>query len=266
VILEQNNTASTPKLPSMRAHTTPNYAIARSLRADGFDASEDGTGRGTPLVVADTVRSHPRPGSNTVGAIVLAHGQANAEMVRDGSPSLTCNHEAPIVIPIQEYQKRQSGTPENGSGIGKPADPMFTLQATAQHAIAFQTRIARNGHGVPSDVAPSLQANATGDSKPVIAFHQNQRAEVTTNDTAGSLNSGGGKPGQGYPAAMTHSGIRRLTPRECERLQGFPDDFTLIQYKGKPAADGPRYKSLGNSMAVPVIRWIGQRIKLVDSL
>lgn len=56
--------------------------------------------------------------------------------------------------------------------------------------------------------------------------------------------------------------VRRLTPRECERLQGFPDDFTLIPYRhGKPAADGPRYKALGNSMAVPVIGWVLDRIQ-----
>ena len=54
--------------------------------------------------------------------------------------------------------------------------------------------------------------------------------------------------------------VRRLTPRECERLQGFPDDYTAIPYRGKAAADGPRYTALGNSMAVPVMRWIGQRI------
>lgn len=57
---------------------------------------------------------------------------------------------------------------------------------------------------------------------------------------------------------------RRLTPRECERLQGFPDDYTLIPYRGKPAADGPRYKAIGNSMAVPVMHWIGKRIQLVE--
>ena len=58
--------------------------------------------------------------------------------------------------------------------------------------------------------------------------------------------------------------VRRLTPRECERLQGFPDDYTLIPYRGKPAKDGPRYKALGNSFAVNVVRWIGQRIQLVN--
>lgn len=54
--------------------------------------------------------------------------------------------------------------------------------------------------------------------------------------------------------------VRRLMPVECERLQGFPDGYTAIIVKGKPLADGPRYKALGNSMAVPVMRWIGQRI------
>jgi site-specific DNA-cytosine methylase len=58
--------------------------------------------------------------------------------------------------------------------------------------------------------------------------------------------------------------VRRLTPRECERLQGFPDDYTLIDYRSKPTADDPRYKALGNSMVVPVMRWIGQRIATVD--
>lgn len=65
---------------------------------------------------------------------------------------------------------------------------------------------------------------------------------------------------------MIPSAVRRLTPRECERLQGFPDDYTLVPHRNKPMADGPRYKALGNSMAVPVMRWIGERIAMVDAL
>lgn len=63
--------------------------------------------------------------------------------------------------------------------------------------------------------------------------------------------------------------VRRLTPRECERLQGFPDDWTKIPYRGKPAdecPDTPRYKAMGNSMAVPVMLWIGRRICAFDIL
>ena len=68
------------------------------------------------------------------------------------------------------------------------------------------------------------------------------------------------------PAVKFGMQVRRLTPTECERLQGFTDDYTAVPYRGKPAADGPRYRALGNSMAVPVMAWLGKRIQLVDSI
>jgi DNA (cytosine-5)-methyltransferase 1 len=71
---------------------------------------------------------------------------------------------------------------------------------------------------------------------------------------------------QGGIGIVQDFAVRRLTPRECERLQGFPDDHTLIPFRGKPAADGPRYKACGNSMAVPVMAWIGQRIQKIENL
>ena len=64
----------------------------------------------------------------------------------------------------------------------------------------------------------------------------------------------------------TPMAVRRLTPRECERLQGFPDNWTLVPYRSKPAADTPRHRALGNSIATPVLRWIGERIAMVDAL
>jgi DNA (cytosine-5)-methyltransferase 1 len=76
----------------------------------------------------------------------------------------------------------------------------------------------------------------------------------------------GGGAGNSMPAVAQAMAVRRLTPRECERLQGFPDDYTLVEYRKKPAADGPRYRALGNSMAVPVMRWIGERIAMVDAM
>jgi len=75
--------------------------------------------------------------------------------------------------------------------------------------------------------------------------------------------------GQDYhhvPNILQHMAVRRLTPIECERLQGFGDNYTDIQPKGKPTPDGPRYKALGNSMAVPVMAWIGQRIEQVEAI
>jgi DNA (cytosine-5)-methyltransferase 1 len=77
--------------------------------------------------------------------------------------------------------------------------------------------------------------------------------------------NGSHQNGGGHQAVMHGSAVRRLTPRECERLQGFKYDYTLIPMRGKLAADGPRYKVLGNSMAVPVMRWIGERIQLVEN-
>jgi len=63
---------------------------------------------------------------------------------------------------------------------------------------------------------------------------------------------------------MTSAAVRRLTPGECERLQGFPDDWTLVPWRGKPASDGPRYRAIGNSMAANCMEWIGQRIADVE--
>jgi DNA (cytosine-5)-methyltransferase 1 len=96
---------------------------------------------------------------------------------------------------------------------------------------------------------------------PAVAFNAYQRTEGQA--TWPLAASDGRKVEVGVRQNMD---VRRLKPRECERLQGFPDDYTLVTYRNKPAADGPRYKALGNSMAVPVMRWIGERIAKVNSL
>lgn len=90
-------------------------------------------------------------------------------------------------------------------------------------------------------------------------------------DMVGTLKVGGDAPSVchcecagGDKGALASEVVRRLTPRECERLQGFPDDWTKIPYRGKlldECPDGPRYKAIGNSMAVPVMRWIFERIE-----
>ena len=115
------------------------------------------------------------------------------------------------------------------------------------------------------DVAPPLRAMGSNKDHPngggQIAIAFNARQDPTHGPVADPL--GTKDTGHGF---LRGSAVRRLTPRECERLQGFPDDYTLIQHRGKPAADGPRYKALGNSMAVPVMRWIGERIQMVEAL
>lgn len=105
--------------------------------------------------------------------------------------------------------------------------------------------------------------DGTGRGQPIVpvhAFDARQSDVLQYGPISGPLDTG-------IPnaTAIIGSAVRRLTPTECERLQGFPDGYTLVPYRNKEAADGPRYKALGNSMAVPVMRWIGERIALVAS-
>ena len=129
-------------------------------------------------------------------------------------------------------------------------------------AIAFESRFARNGRGAPDEVVPPLKAQSgetgKGDGAPLVAFADT--ADPVAANQARTYTREGSGNFRVSNVAHTASAVRRLTPRECERLQGFPDDWTLVEHRGKPAADGPRYRALGNSMAVPVIRWIGRRI------
>lgn len=201
---------------------------AHTLRAEGFDASEDGTGRGTPLV--------PVALQDVSGRDKAQNGREwNADGV---AYTVDAAATQGVAVPLQEVGKRtgvSTTDPRAGIGIGKEGDPMFTLQAGAQHGVAISVALRGRDGGaaceVGDDVAFTLRASSGGGDKPHVL------------------------------AAMQ---VRRLTPRECERLQGFPDDWTLIPYRGKPAdkcPDVPRYKAIGNSMAVPVMSWIGRQIQ-----
>jgi DNA (cytosine-5)-methyltransferase 1 len=194
--------------------------VAHALRAEGFDASEDGTGRGTPLV--------PVPFDTT-----------------------------------QITSKANYSSP-------KPGDPCHPLAAGAHApAIAFS---AKDHGGDAGDISPTLRggghhkSHANGGVMPAVAFDLRGReggAQFEGPHDTANMRAASGGSSRSYVA---HTAVRRLTPRECERLQGFPDDYTLVPYRGKPAADGPRYKALGNSMAVPVMAWIGQRIAMVERM
>jgi DNA (cytosine-5)-methyltransferase 1 len=117
---------------------------------------------------------------------------------------------------------------------------------------------ARSGDSKDELIVPVLQAK----NPMAVALTSKGNGEAYESEVTNSLCSvGGGQAGQGYMAARIGMQVRRLTPVECERLMGFPDSYTNIPWRGKPGApDGPRYKALGNSWAVPVVRWIGRRI------
>lgn len=125
---------------------------------------------------------------------------------------------------------------------------------------------AQNGRGWNDDgTAYTVDTHATQGVAQPMAFTTEQTPKYN-HDQALTLTkqspTGGGQP----QCVMQAMAVRRLTPTECERLQGFPDNYTDIKSKGKPTPDGPRYKALGNSMAVPVMAWIGQRIQEVEAI
>lgn len=93
----------------------------------------------------------------------------------------------------------------------------------------------------------------------VLAFSENQRAEMLETPYVRSITNGGGKPGQGYPAVRHDSAVRRLTPLECERLMGWPDNWTAEGVNGL-IADSHRYRMCGNGVVSNVTEWIGRRL------
>lgn len=125
-----------------------------------------------------------------------------------------------------------------------------------------------NAHGMNEATGPLLKDNPTGGGKPLPAVAMQVSHEIAPTLTARECK--GPLPEANLSAVAFSSkdyAVRRLTPTECERLQGFPDGYTLVPHThGKPAADGPRYKALGNSMAVNVMRVLGARIRLVDEI
>lgn len=194
-----------------------------------------------PFEFAQNVRNEVRiVGDGTLsGALAARPGMKQTTFVCTGG-----------TYPINEQvatrdKKLGRGT---GLGIGADGDPAFTLLANHPHIVASGSGsdpIAMgdlNAHtAICRNVCPTLKCGGDG---AMVA------SEVTDE----------------YVGANPML-VRRLTPLECERLQGFPDGHTLIGWKGKPAEecpDGPRYKAIGNSMAVPVMRWIGKRIAAAD--
>lgn len=178
-------------------------------------------------------------------------------------------------IPIHDKATRHAGKTEKGSGNGlgieQPGDPCPTLTTGDQHAVAF------------AEKTPTLTANGvahtgfrdehglvlTTSSKKALSFQQNASGELRESLKAYTLNTNSNASGRNTGLLRQGMAVRRLMPIECERLQGFPDNYTQIPWKGKPAKDcpdGPRYKAIGNSMARHVMQWIGERIQMVDQI
>ena len=189
-------------------------------------------------------------------------------------PLIGCGFDDAVTYAIQE--RAISENAEAGpDGVGvRSDDAAYTLEArTVPQAVAFALR-GREGGAMPEmsgNGVGALRAASGGSSRDYVAFNitpsnSNKDYNARESDRSQALTSGGNRPSARGGDQIAATAVRRLTPTECERLQGFPDGYTNVPYRNRPAADGPRYKSLGNSMAVPVMAWIGQRIKMVDAI
>lgn len=208
--------------------------------------------------------------------------EAGESVTHDVAPSLTSSGRGverggdsrgqdPVIACCRGYR-------QDGTGRGTPLVPVRT--------IGFYGNDAGNDAG--NEISPTLRSMSGGGGNcPAIAFDTNQITSVTnrsnpqSGDPCHTLTSQAHAPAIAFNLrgreegaqpevsdvaslrASTGWAVRRLTPTECERLQGFPDGYAAITYRGKPAADGPRYKALGNSWAVNCGRWIGDRIRKV---
>jgi DNA (cytosine-5)-methyltransferase 1 len=330
--------------------------IVHSLRADGFDASEDGTGRGTPIIPID-MRQASRGGTmtNNRSDDVCSGGAPGTGIGEPGdpAPSLSLSHPPAIAfdtaqitsnvnrtrvapgLPTSTLAARGTmhvaygissdavdrsgegdGTAAERAGLGIVEDASPALRARPTNSVAYQchgTNVGPMGHlrsgngdvtgGVPFVIQPnqtggngtnvsSDDVSYTLDSKSQAVAFQTSQSGVREVDAHPTLDANNGS--RRHNGVVSGMAVRRLTPIECERLQGFSDCYTRIPmsksvrkavhddyanylrrqhasvYPDSPplidaeirilAADGPRYRALGNSMAVPCMAWIGERI------
>ena len=309
--------------------------VAHALRAEGFDASEDGTGRGTPIVPvraygmtteqtpkfgedhALTLTKQSPTGGGQVQCVAFAfdlrgreggampegpHDTANIRAADGGSSRSYIAEQHPIAIQERAVCENPNAGPD-GAGF-RTDGAAYTLEArTVSQAVAFDCRAGGEtalaagevpgalhgscgrsavafsckdyGADAADEVSPTMRAMGHGDSH---ANAGGQLAVVFQERTRGDDGRGYERPPASslevcgtLETVKRHNialpwAVRRLITRECERLQGFPDDFLLIPFRHGLAADGPRYKALGNAMAVNVMEWIGWRIALVDAI
>jgi DNA (cytosine-5)-methyltransferase 1 len=234
------------------------YQTAHTLRGEGFDASEDGTGRGTPLVPvssaiqAGALRTNPSSGPDGVGV--------------QADHAYTLEARAEVQAVCFDTTQITSAANYSNPKVGDPCHPL----AAGMHApaIAFPGRMSATQCASAEELSPSLcSANPTA-----VAFNMHKSGNDSSSmgvseDRTDCLRAFEKSPFAVQPQPGMQ--VRRLTPEECEALQGFPRSYTAIPWRNKTAdqcPDGPRYKALGNSWAVPNVRWIGQRIDTVQAI
>lgn len=286
VLLEREGLSGNP---APRRKAREDVAGTLAARAGGGGWPDGGDGRHSQLITAGTLRQHPRPGSNSIGAAIAFGGNnqsgpidvATAQTAHGGTGRIDFESETFIAHSLRGEGHDAS---EDGSGRGVPLLPVVfdETQITSKEC---------RSNPQPGDPCHTLSKGAR---PPTLAFSTKDYGNDCVEDVAPTMramgHSGSHQNAGGQLGVVSNWRVRRLTPTECERLMGFSDGYTAIPgvsswpervaremaaYFGIPwleitalrlAKDGPRYKALGNSKAVTVVRWLGRRIDLVDQI
>ncbi len=265
--------------------------MSHSLRGEGFDASEDGTGRGTPIVparfpnivckhcgeefysedeigglapaecpscgneskktmIAFSCKDHGADASNDVAPTMRSMGHDKSHANAGGQLAVAFQTHGSNI----EHSGDVSGTLQTNSDRASGSDPMVA------QAVCFQSEASASQSMNPATIAPTLDKSKSEGL--AVAFDLRGReggAQFEGPHDTANIRAASGGSSRSYVAQQW--AVRRLLVEECEKLQGFPVGWTDVPGSdGKLQADGPRYKQLGNSMAVNVVRWIGKRI------
>ncbi len=247
--------------------------ISHAITGEGVDASEDGSRRGTPLVARTLLGKSGDSHADDLDTYIPV--VSPAIKARDGKgPSSDGDGDgdgAPLIVTTLAIRGRAGGhqletredgtanailTPSGGrAGIGVGAVAVFDPNQITSKA---------NRSRCEADVSHTLPNSPNSPNSPIAFSPTDYAAGVFSELDHSTPITASRDASRATPIAAYVADVRRLTPRECERLQGFPDDYSLVRYNGKPAKDGPRYKAIGNSMAVPVMVWIGKRMQMVE--
>lgn len=241
---------------SLSGDFAPSRSKNEKTTKDAFDGSLGGGQQGDDFGDADASHFIPTvaSGKPTIGCLMA---NAGTKLWLGNQEALTGDYH--ILHPVKSYSIAGNiigRQPENGgNGNGFNEEISYTLTKTDQHGVVAPT-LCSNG-----DAHRGFR-DAGGLVCQPIAWSEELTASI---DCAATMQRGG--QGGRHEGVMTQQmQVRRLTPTECERLQGFEDGYTNVPHRGKPAADGNRYKALGNSWAVPCARWVGERIQIVEAL
>ena len=257
--------------------------IAHALSADGFDASEDGTGRGTPLVPVAAHMTGAGFWQEGFGTLRAREQDSHENLVafraagQDGftpseiSPPVTGTDGGGAGVPTICFDSRQDpceyGDRSGALGVSSPQSMAVAFVQNHRDEARLFGEDGQTVGALPAE--PGMKQQCYIAQEELVAFNLRGReggsmAEMAEMAEMASVRAASGGSSRTYVAPQM--AVRRLTPTECERLQGLPDNWTLVPYHGAPMKDAPRYKMIGNGFAIPCVSWIGSRIQMVEDL